>query len=107
MQEFTKRVISLLKSIPPGSVSTYGKIAAMAGSPKGARQVVRILHIFSQKEKLPWHRVVNREGKISIRDFQGYELQRHLLENEGVIFNSKGRVDLETCLWAGEDKGRI
>ena len=80
-------------------VTTYGIIAQGAGNRCGARQVARILHSSSTKYKLPWHRVINREGKISLPPSSGYELQRSLLEEEGIIFDEAGKVDLEEYLW--------
>ena len=85
--------------IPEGKVCTYGKIAEYAGDPRGARQVVRILHSCGEKERLPWHRVVNREGRIALKPMEGYEEQRELLENEGVEFDERGRIDLNRFLW--------
>lgn len=67
MQPFTARVLQIILLIPEGKVMTYGQIAAEAGSPRGARQVVRILHTLSQKHRLPWHRVVNRLGRLLCR----------------------------------------
>ena len=99
--EFHKRTIAVIKKIPHGKVATYGQIAAMAGSPRGARQVVRILHSSSDKEGLPWHRVINSKGMISLPPGQGFELQTQLLEDEGVEFDRKGRVDLKRFLWEG------
>jgi methylated-DNA-protein-cysteine methyltransferase-like protein len=101
-QEFSNTVIELIRAIPEGFVSTYGGIAFMAGSPQAARQVARILHSCSGKEQLPWHRVVNREGRISLKPMQGYEEQRMLLEDEGVEFDAKGRIDLNVYLWGGK-----
>ena len=96
---FTTRVIELIRAIPSGNVCTYGKIAMYAGNPRGARQVVRILHSCGEKERLPWHRVVNREGRISLRPKEGYEVQRQLLEQEGVEFEQSGNIDLKHYLW--------
>ena len=96
---FTTRVIEYIRAIPVGSIATYGQIAAMAGTPRGARQVARILHSCSQQEDLPWHRVVNREGCISLTPLQGGEEQRQLLEGEGVEFDHRGRIDLQRFLW--------
>ena len=79
--EFHSRTIAVLKKIPRGKVVTYGLVAAMAGNPRGARQVVRTLNTASEKDKLPWHRVINSQGKISLKPGQGYELQKSLLEN--------------------------
>ena len=83
---FHQRVVAIIKKIPKGKVATYGQIAALAGNPRAARQVVRILHSSSQKEQLPWHRVVNRQGRISLRPGSGYETQKELLKEEGIAF---------------------
>jgi methylated-DNA-protein-cysteine methyltransferase related protein len=96
---FTIRVKELISSVPSGKVTTYGAIALAAGNPRGARQVARILHACSDRERLPWHRVVNRLGKISLPRFSGYELQRQLLEEEGVCFDSGDTINLELFLW--------
>jgi len=96
---FTSAAIELIRAIPEGNICTYGKIAAHAGDPRGARQVVRILHSCGEKERLPWHRVVNREGRIALRPMEGYEKQRALLEHEGVEFDEFGRIDLDQFLW--------
>lgn len=101
--EFTFRVKELIKMIPEGKVATYGLIAALAGNPRGARQVSRILHSCSEKDKLPWHRIVDRNGRISLKPYQGYELQKQLLENEGVFFCPKETIDLNQFLWVASD----
>lgn len=95
MNTFTERVISLVKSIPSGQVMTYGQIARLCGSPRGARQVVRILHSMSHKYDLPWHRVVNAEGKIVIRDDEGSFKQMMYLREEGVDIDDTGLLNLE------------
>ena len=74
---------------------TYGQIACLAGSPRAARQVVRILHSMSQKYQLPWHRVVNAAGLVSIKDQEGRETQKILLEEEGVAFYRDSSIDLK------------
>ncbi|MBE3102760.1 MAG: MGMT family protein [Bacilli bacterium] len=94
MQPFTAEVVRVLKEIPIGYVVSYGQVARMAGSPRAARQVVRILHTMSEKYGLPWHRVVNIRGEITVPDEQTKELQRMLLQSEDVLFLSDGRVDL-------------
>ncbi|WP_307338355.1 MGMT family protein [Metabacillus malikii] len=94
MLPFTERVVSLIKSIPHGKVMTYGQIAKLAGSPRGARQVVRILHAMSRKHQLPWHRVVNAKGEIAIKDTEGSDSQYHFLCAEGVQFKREYVVDL-------------
>ena len=96
---FTFLVKQAIKGIPEGKVATYGQIAGMAGNHRAARQVVRVLHTSSKKDALPWHRVINRLGKISLLPGNGYEEQKYLLEAEGVVFNDDGRVDLKRFLW--------
>ncbi len=95
MDGYTRQIVEWIKRIPSGKVCTYGTIARRAGNPRGARQVARVLHSLSDKENLPWHRVVNRQGEIALRDPPGYALQRALLESEGVVFQKNGRIDLE------------
>lgn len=95
MQPFTKRVIEVISSIPPGRVMSYGQVAAAAGSPRAARQVVRVLHSMSAAHQLPWHRVINKLGEIAIQDDESASEQRIRLEEEGVGFTLDGRVLLE------------
>lgn len=100
----TKSIIEAIRAIPNGRVATYGGIARLAGNPRAARQVVRVLHTFSRKEGLPWQRVVNREGRIALAPHQGADEQRALLEKEGVVFDAKGRIDLSEFLWMPHDR---
>lgn len=95
MQPFTARVVEIIKGIPEGRVMTYGQIAAEAGSPRGARQVVRILHAMSESQGLPWHRVVNARGEIALPEGEGRYMQQRYLEQEGVLVEEGGRVSLE------------
>lgn len=104
-QQFTTQIIELIRSVPRGYVSTYGDIARMAGTPQAARQVARILHTCATPEKLPWHRIVNREGRISLKPFQGYEEQKMLLENEGVVFDKTGKINLDQYRWNIQPEG--
>ena len=97
--DFTERIIRVIRSIPEGQVLTYGGVAAAAGNPRGARAVVWVLHSSSEKERLPWHRVVNVKGMISLKPGYGYELQRQLLESEGVEFSIDSKIDLERYQW--------
>ncbi|KAF0817507.1 DNA base-flipping protein [Bacillus sp. ZZV12-4809] len=96
MQPFTEKVINIIQNIPTGKVMTYGQIARLAGSPRGARQVVRILHTQSEKHQLPWHRVVNGKGEIGFKDEELHNRQRDLLENEGIYFQLNGSLVLKT-----------
>ncbi|MCK5835865.1 MAG: MGMT family protein [Desulfobacula sp.] len=98
-ETFMERATKVILSIPRGKVMSYGLVAAYAGNPRAARQVARLLHSSSKKKHLPWHRVVNRNGKISLKRFQGYEFQRQLLKKEGVLFSKEDAIDFKTCLW--------
>jgi methylated-DNA-protein-cysteine methyltransferase-like protein len=95
MEPFTKRAIEIIKNIPDGKVMTYGQIASLAGSPRGARQVVRILHSMSKKYNLPWHRVINSKGQIGLQDDESFNVQRLSLESEGVEFSGERQIDLK------------
>ncbi|NQX57864.1 MGMT family protein [Paenibacillus qinlingensis] len=94
MTPFTERVLEVIRSIPEGKVMTYGQIARQAGSPRAARQVVRILHAMSKKHKLPWHRVLNIRGEIAIQDDEGAQLQQFLLVSEGIRVSDELTVSL-------------
>ena len=97
---FHQRVIEVIKKIPEGRVATYGQIAVLAGNPRAARQVVRILHSSSRKEHLPWHRVVNQQKHISLKPGSDYEIQKALLEKEGITFDSNDAIDFDRHLWS-------
>jgi len=94
MEPFTERVVEIIKKIPEGKVMTYGQIAMLAGSRRGARQVVRVLHTLTEKYKLPWHRVINSKGEIGLKDYESHNLQKMLLESEGVKFTNLNTVNL-------------
>lgn len=98
MTDFTKLVIEIIQAIPKGKVISYGKISVYAGKPRGAREVSRILHSCSVKYELPWHRVINSKGMISLGKNGGYEIQRALLLSEGIVFNNE-KIDFERYLW--------
>jgi len=102
MQPFTQRVIDIIQNIPVGRVMTYGQIAKEAGSPRAARQVVRILHSMSRKHQLPWHRVINSKGQIALQDEGSYQEQLLSLESEGVEVGVNGVIDLEKYLYEPE-----
>ncbi len=95
MTEKTKAIISVIRSIPPGRVATYGDVAAAAGVPNSARLVVWILKSLSGKEQLPWHRVVNRKGRVAIKDPEGAFLQKGMLQEEGIPVDENGCFELE------------
>jgi methylated-DNA-protein-cysteine methyltransferase related protein len=94
----SEHIIMLIKSIPFGRVTTYGSLAFMAGNKGASLHVVRILNSCSIKDDLPWYRVVNSKGTISLTG-EGYDEQRRLLEEEGIVFDDKGRIDFSRYLW--------
>ena len=101
-QVLAGRMLALLRCIPPGSVATYGQIAQLAGAPRHARMVGRLLGRLPSGSGVPWHRVVNAQGKISPRsDETGqdhFSRQARLLRKEGVTFIN-GRIPLRQYQW--------
>lgn len=90
-----EKIYEVVKRIPKGSVATYGWVAQQAGNPRWSRVVGYALHVNPEPGVIPCHRVVNREGKTaSAFAFGGEDVQRALLESEGIIFSSDGTVDL-------------
>ena len=99
VQDSYKLIWATIKKIPNGRVATYGQIAREAGFPKQPRLAGYALHNLPDGSKLPWHRVINAQGKISFPpDSERYQTQKDLLEQEGVLF-LKGRVDLGRYQW--------
>ncbi|WP_313583551.1 MGMT family protein [Lacrimispora sp.] len=94
MTQFTEEVLVIIKGIPYGRVMSYGRVARLAGNTRGARQVVRILHSMSEKYNLPWHRIINSKGKISITDKRYADIQRELLRSEGIEVTEDGYIDI-------------
>jgi methylated-DNA-protein-cysteine methyltransferase-like protein len=91
---------SVVQRIPCGRVATYGQVATIAGLDGHARQVGYALHNLPGRSDVPWHRVINAKGEISPRSAgDSHELQRLLLEAEGVEFTLDGRVDLRKYRW--------
>jgi methylated-DNA-protein-cysteine methyltransferase-like protein len=93
--ESTARIVKLIKSIPKGKVSSYGRVALAAGLPNGARQVVRVLHSLSRKLDIPWHRVIRHNGSIALEEHYGKEEQIALLLSEGIEVSPAGWVDMK------------
>jgi len=90
----------VVRRVPRGRVATYGQIAELAGLAGHARQVGYALHNLPERSGVPWHRVINAKGEVSPRSGgDSHELQRILLEAEGVRFDGRGRVDLTTYGW--------
>lgn len=97
---FFDRVYNAVKRIPKGKVATYGMIAAMSGNPRAARVVGTALHRNPEPGVIPCHRVVNRFGGLAPEfAFGGKEVQRQLLENEGVAVSDDFTVALSVYLW--------
>ena len=97
------RIYAAVKKIPRGKVATYGQVALLAGLGRHARQVGYALHALPDGKKIPWHRVINAKGEISARSSGDHDdLQRVLLEEEGVVFGLRGRVSLEKYRWRPE-----
>ncbi|GAB3049040.1 MGMT family protein [Virgibacillus ainsalahensis] len=103
MKTFTENVIHIIREIPEGKVMTYGQIARAAGSPRGSRQVVRVLHSMSKKYELPWHRVINAKGQIAIKSEKIAMEQQMRLEGEGVEVRGTGNVDLKIYQYHPDD----
>jgi len=106
-----KNVWKVVSEIPPGHVLTYGEVARLAGMPRMARRVSQALRRAPRGVRLPWHRVINAQGKISFpENSNGWQRQKDLLEQEGVVFlNSKVNLDqfgyrgaVDRLLW-GDD----
>ena len=101
------RVYAVVNRIPRGRVATYGQIARIAGLPGGARQVGYALFQLPPDRAVPWQRVVNARGEVSLRAMAGMEVvQRQLLQAEGIHFGESGRIDLARFQWRPrESKG--
>lgn len=103
---FKDKVISLAIKIPYGRVTTYGTLATLAGIPRGGRIVGGVLHFNPEDERgkeIPWHRVINRHGFLSIKCLDHpKQLQKALLEEEGVEVSKDFMVDLSKYGWFGE-----
>ena len=93
-------IYAMVEAIPEGRVATYGQIARLVGRPRHARQVGYALAATPPERTIPWHRVINAQGEISPRCKPGYdEYQRLLLEDEGVVFDDRGRISLARFQW--------
>lgn len=122
MGEFTDKVFEIVKRIPEGKVSTYGQVARLMGSPRSARYVgfalrrnpeptathlgdkptASQLQAIENAASIPCHRVLFGDGRLCHGfAFGGPDVQRSLLEAEGVMFKDNDHVDLDACLWDG------
>src|SRR5215470_14441399 len=105
---FRDRVYALVRRIPRGKVATYGQLAALLGRPRGARAVGTALGALRDErlDLVPWQRVVGAAGRCSHKDGFWADVQRDLLEREGVRFDPRGRVDLARARWTGPRAAR-
>ncbi len=94
------KIYAVVRRIPRGRVATYGQIATLAGLPGHARQVGYALHALPEADDVPWHRVINAQGRVSPRSAPGWDdVQRQFLEAEGVCFDTSGRTLLARYRW--------
>lgn len=102
MGEIFAKIYAVVRRIPRGRVATYGQVAALAGNPRWSQIVGYALHGNPDPTTIPCHRVVNRFGEVAPAFvFGGEDAQRKLLEQEGIVFDAIGRVDLEKFRWDG------
>jgi methylated-DNA-protein-cysteine methyltransferase-like protein len=96
-----EKIYSVVEQIPFGRVATYGQVARLSGIPGQARLVGYALNKLSDDRSVPWHRVINRLGKISLRrsSFEDGGLQKKILRSEGIRFNDQGFIDLKLYRW--------
>jgi len=94
------RIYDVVKQVPRGRVATYGQIAQIVGEGCDARTVGYAMASTPEGQDIPWQRIVNREGKISLPG-QGGEIQRMRLEAEGIAFDARGRIDMQRFGWQG------
>lgn len=98
-----QRIDAMVRQIPEGQLATYGQIAKLIGS-CGARQVGYAMASLDESTDVPWQRVINSQGQISRRNAtEGHTLQRIILEEEGIVFSEKGKVNFELYRWPGPD----
>jgi len=103
---FFQRVYDMVAQIPYGKVATYGQIALYLGHPRAARTVGWALHALPEGKKIPWHRVINSQGRVSTSCLtHSADLQRAMLEEEGVVFDERGHIDLVLYRWETTDGG--
>ena len=101
---FQQRVLELVGRIPPGRVMTYGQLALLAGTPGAARQAGFVLNGLMGGHELPWHRVINAQGRVSTHKVGFGDMQEGLLRAEGVELDASGRCDLGRLQWWPEDE---
>jgi methylated-DNA-protein-cysteine methyltransferase-like protein len=107
-RDLFEQIYELVRCIPPGKVATYGQIARLLDMPHAARTVGWAMSAVPEGSQVPWQRVINSRGTISFPPGSpGAAIQQALLEEEGVVFDEKGRVDLKVYGWEGLDPVQI
>lgn len=104
MPSFFDQVYVVVRQIPRGRVASYGQVAALLGHPRAARTVGWALAALRDNDEpdVPWQRVINAQGRVSIRNLEhAPEEQQMLLEAEGIEFNAQGKVDWKRYGWEG------
>ncbi|MFO1520419.1 MAG: MGMT family protein [bacterium] len=96
---FVRKVLEVVRAIPHGKVLTYGQVAILVGAPRGARAVGGVLFGLGPESKIPWQRVINREGGISTYRIGMGHWQKKKLKDEGIKFSRAGLLDLKTHQW--------
>jgi len=99
VSETYRKIYDVVKQIPAGKVATYGQIAELAGFSRQARMIGYALHSMPESEDIPWHRVLNARGTISLKSDGGKSEQQAMLEAEGIRFNKQGKLDLKKYRW--------
>lgn len=98
-----EKIYETVKRIPEGKVASYGTVAAMAGNPRWARVVGYALHVNPEPIAIPCHRVVTKDGRVSVAfAFGGENMQRLLLSEEGIEFLDNGNIDMKKYEWLGD-----
>ncbi|MBV7297485.1 MGMT family protein [Enterovibrio paralichthyis] len=101
MPNFDDQIYAVLIQIPAGKVTTYGNVAKLAGFPRHARHVGKLLSSLPKDTRLPWFRVINASGMISLKG-ESFERQREKLLADGIEVKENGAVSLRRFLWDGE-----
>lgn len=104
--DFRERVLALVARIPPGRVMTYGQLALLAGNPGAARQAGFVMNglLGGAQGGLPWHRVINAQGRVSTHKVGFGDIQESLLQAEGITLDASGRCDLKALQWWPADE---
>ena len=105
--DINQRIWQVVMGIPPGCVATYGDVASLAGLAGAARRVGRALRGLPENTRIPWHRVINARGQLSLPpDSPSGRSQRERLQAEGIKFRDNGSIDLAKTRWRPGERQR-